>query len=256
MGWNKVVMEILCWFVCALTWLCEMKYFLPYQWARNVTVISDIWPPNVNGGSQKGTQYLWSSSCCHSHGDCWGTQKDARSSHLPQLPPFTVNNDFLVFQSCPTLCNSTDFSMPGSYAYGILQARIAIPFSRASSQPRDETQLSCIAGRFFTIWATREAHKQSRNRIWPQITEMHMKGMNLVSPEACIFPYIFVIQWLSLVLLFVIPWTVASQAPLSFTISRSLLKLMSIESVMPSNHLVLSSLSPPAFNLSEHQGLF
>ena len=68
---------------------------------------------------------------------------------------------------------------------------------------------------------------------------MHMKGMNLVSPEACIFPYIFVIQWLSLVLLFVIPWTVASQAPLSFTISRSLLKVTSIESVIPSNHLIL-----------------
>ena len=44
---------------------------------------------------------------------------------------------------------------------GILQARIlewvAIPFSRESSQPRDRTQLSCIAGRFFTSWATREA---------------------------------------------------------------------------------------------------
>ena len=108
--------------------------------------------------------------------------------------PFTMNDDFLVVQSHPTLCNSTDFSMPGSDAHGSLQARIAIPFSRASFQPRDETQLSCIAIRFFTIWATREAHKQSRNRIWPQTTEMHMKGMNLVSPEACIFPYIFVIQ--------------------------------------------------------------
>ena len=43
----------------------------------------------------------------------------------------------------------------------------------------------------------------------------------------------------------------------SFTISRSLLKLMSIESVLPSNHLVLCfSPSPPAFNLSQHQGLF
>ena len=45
---------------------------------------------------------------------------------------------------------------------GILQARIlewvAMPFSRGSSQPRDQTQVSCTAGRFFTIWATREAH--------------------------------------------------------------------------------------------------
>ena len=45
--------------------------------------------------------------------------------------------------------------------HGILQARIlesvAIPFSRGSSQLRDQTQVSHIAGRFFTIWATREA---------------------------------------------------------------------------------------------------
>ena len=47
------------------------------------------------------------------------------------------------------------------------------------------------------------------------------------------------VQLLSRVRLFVTPWTAARQAPLSFTISRSLLKLMSIESVMPSNHLIL-----------------
>ena len=44
--------------------------------------------------------------------------------------------------------------------HGILQARIlewvAFPFSKGSSQPRDQTQVSCIAGRFFTNWATRE----------------------------------------------------------------------------------------------------
>ena len=51
------------------------------------------------------------------------------------------------------------------------------------------------------------------------------------------------------------PWTVASQASLSITSFQSLLKLMSIESVMPFNHLILSP-SPPAFNLSQHQGLF
>ena len=47
----------------------------------------------------------------------------------------------------------------------ILQARIlewvAFPFSRVSSQPRDRTQVSCIAGRFFTSWATREAQFKS-----------------------------------------------------------------------------------------------
>ena len=48
-----------------------------------------------------------------------------------------------------------------------------------------------------------------------------------------------VVQLLSCVQLFVNPWTAAHQASLSFTISQSLLKLMSIESVMPSNHLIL-----------------
>ena len=52
------------------------------------------------------------------------------------------------------------------------------------------------------------------------------------------------------------PWTAACQAFLSISNSRSLLRFMSVESVMPSNHLILSSPSPPAFNPSQHQGLF
>ena len=67
----------------------------------------------------------------------------------------------LVAQSCPTLCNPIDCSPPGSSAHEIFQARIlesfAISFSRGSSQPRDQTQISCTAGRFFNDWATREA---------------------------------------------------------------------------------------------------
>ena len=49
----------------------------------------------------------------------------------------------------------------------------------------------------------------------------------------------FIIQWLNHLWLFATPWTAACQASLSFTISQSLFKLMSIESVMPSNHLIL-----------------
>ena len=52
-------------------------------------------------------------------------------------------------------------------------------------------------------------------------------------------PCFLVVQWLSHVRLFATPWTAARQASLSFTISWSLLKLRSIESVMPSNHLIL-----------------
>ena len=61
---------------------------------------------------------------------------------------------------------------------------------------------------------------------------------------------------LTCVQLFLTPWTAACQASLSITNAQSFLKLMSIELVMPSNHLILSSPSPPAFDLSQHQGLF
>ena len=54
-----------------------------------------------------------------------------------------------VTQSCPTLCDPLDCSLPGSAVHGILQARmlewVAIPFSRGSSQPRDQTRVSCVS---------------------------------------------------------------------------------------------------------------
>ena len=68
-----------------------------------------------------------------------------------------------VIQSCLTLCNHMNCSPPGSSVHGILQATIlewvVVPFSRGSSQPRDWTQVSCIAGGFFTVWATRKVQK-------------------------------------------------------------------------------------------------
>ena len=66
-----------------------------------------------------------------------------------------------VAQSCLSLCDPLDCSSPGSSLHGIFQARIlewvAISFSKWSSPPRDQTCVSCIAGGFFTIWATRDA---------------------------------------------------------------------------------------------------
>ena len=64
-----------------------------------------------------------------------------------------------------------------------------------------------------------------------------------------------VVQLLSCVPLVTL-WTAAHQAPLSFTLSQSLLRLVSVESVMPSNHLILCALSPPALNLPHHENLF
>ena len=66
--------------------------------------------------------------------------------------------------SCQVVAHSwepMDSSLPGSSVHGLLQARIlewtAIPFSRESSWPRDWIQVSCVAGRFFAVWITREA---------------------------------------------------------------------------------------------------
>ena len=81
-----------------------------------------------------------------------------------------------VAQSCLTLCDPMDCSLPGSSLHGILQARIqewvAISFSRGSSRPRDRTQVSCIPGRCFNLWATREA-------LWHIISIQNLRGVKI-----------------------------------------------------------------------------
>ena len=103
-----------------------------------------------------------------------------------------------VAQSCPTLCNPMDCSLPGFSVHGILQARIlewiAISFSRGSSWPRDRTRVSHIGGRRFNLWATREAPEKAKefqknicfidnmkafdfvdhNKLWKILKEMGM----------------------------------------------------------------------------------
>ena len=65
----------------------------------------------------------------------------------------------LITQLCPTLCNPTDYSPPGSSVHSILQAKIlewiAIPFSRGSSEPRDQTYRKTTFSPFYesnTYW--------------------------------------------------------------------------------------------------------
>ena len=81
----------------------------------------------------------------------------------------------LVTNLCPTLCKPMNWCLPGSSVHGVLQARIlkwvAISFSRWCSQPRDQTWVSSVAGRFFTNWAMREAlelriHMHCRHKDW------------------------------------------------------------------------------------------
>ena len=73
---------------------------------------------------------------------------------------------------CTTLCDPMDSRLPGCSVHGILQERILewvyISYSRGSSWPRDGTWVSCLAGRFSTIWATREAQLQILWRKLPK----------------------------------------------------------------------------------------
>ena len=75
-----------------------------------------------------------------------------------------------VAQSCPTLCDPTDGNLSASAVHGIFQARIlewaATSFSRGSSQPRDQTRMSCTAGRFFTVEPSVKPRRQeTKGRI-------------------------------------------------------------------------------------------
>ena len=84
-----------------------------------------------------------------------------------------------------------DCSPPGSSVHGILLARIlewvAIPFSKWSSQPGDQTWVSCIAGRFFTIWTTREAHQDriKGTGLFGNIFKIFSLGLWLISEQIC-----------------------------------------------------------------------
>ena len=84
---------------------------------------------------------------------------------LPVPFLYPPDNDYCCreaqsLRSYVTCYSPMDCSLPACSVHGILQARIleqvAISFSRGSSQPRDQTWVSCIAGKFFTVWATRE----------------------------------------------------------------------------------------------------
>ena len=86
-----------------------------------------------------------------------------------------------IIQSCLTLCDPMDYIV-----HGILQARIlewvAFPFSRESSQPRDQTQVSRTAGRFFTTWATRKAQGYWSGQPIPSLGELPNPGIKAGSP--------------------------------------------------------------------------
>ena len=101
----------------------------------------------------------------------------------------------LVTQLCLTLCDPMECNPPASSVRGILQARIlewvSISFSRGSSRPRDLTQVSCIAGRFFTTELSGKPSKQficltniSDQRLIVAISFLaHVWGLELKKPR-------------------------------------------------------------------------
>ena len=178
-----------------------------------------------------------------------------------------------LLQSCLTLCNPMDCSLPGSSVHGILQARIlewvAMASSRGSSQPSNLFLLDLLHWQVGSLPLVPPGKPQPGLLHCRQILHWmsHQRRQLMISVQfSC-----SVMPWLSATL-----WTASCQASLSTTNSQSLPKLMFIESVMPSNPLIpeftqtdvhwvgdaiqpshpLLSPSPPAFNLCQHQGLF
>ena len=110
----------------------------------------------------EGTSVYWSDETASGHAvNSCGEGKqigDAHSGTCSVCVCYAVL--CLVTQLYLTLCNPMDCNPQAPLSMGILQARIlgwvAMPSSRGSSQPWDQTQVSHIAGKFFTIWATKE----------------------------------------------------------------------------------------------------
>ena len=124
----------------------------------------------------------------------------------------------------------------------------SLSLSRGSSQPRDRTRESHIAGRFFNSWATREAHRKTTHLFL--VLEIIQTNNKVFCVSMCLSVFMVSqsVQSLSRVWLFAAPCTEARQASLSITNSWSLLKLLSIMSATLSHYLILCRplLLPPS----------
>ena len=137
-----------------------------------------------------------------------------------------------VAQSCPTLCNPMNHSMPGLPVHHQLLKFIQTHMHWVSDAIQPSYPLSSPSP---PTWILSQHQGVSK---W--VSSSHQVAKVLVFQlQHQSFQWGTSVQSLSRVRLFATPWTAACQASLSITNSRGLLKLMSIESVMPSNHLIL-----------------
>ena len=141
----------------------------------SLSPITPRWDPPVAGNKLRAlidstlwwvVQLFYSISQCYHNKDkvhniCDALELSKNQPHSLVSGKLSSMKLVKVAQLYSTLHNPMGCSPPGSSVHGILQARIlegvAFPFSRDSSRPRDRTRVTCIACRFFTIWATRVA---------------------------------------------------------------------------------------------------
>ena len=144
--------------ICFKIYLCKSEERITWAWEGRQKSSWMEKPWRVRKGA---TETVWGSggkTCESMKTDCWAGL-DISWWAIPQNT-LHVKCESEVAQSCPTLFDPMDGIPPGSSIHGIFQARIlewvAISFSRGSSWPRDRTWGFCLAGRGFTVWATRE----------------------------------------------------------------------------------------------------
>ena len=161
-----------CWLLCLLNlyWLlfcicifCTTKniLFFPEIPSLRTQVLSNLAAPAHSKPCSWSLTLIYSNYTFHITYE----EGNLKSSSLwSWVHPWIYINGCMCAKSrqwCLTPSDPMDGSLPGSSVHGILQARVlewvTISFSRRSSRPSDRTQVSCIAGRFFSNWATREA---------------------------------------------------------------------------------------------------
>ena len=183
----------------------------------------------------------------------WVSDAIQPSHPLPPASPPAIN----LFQH-QGFSNECLF-LPGGQSIGVSASASVLPMNIQGSFPSGLTGLISLQSKGFskvisstTIW--NHPFFGTQSSLWPNSFEIKLFPLELYWAMTCNlfrnFPLsgtLVAVQSLSRVQLFVTPWTAASQASLSFTISWSLFKLTSIESVMPSNHLILyRPLLPPS----------
>ena len=144
--------------ICFKIYLCKSKERITWAWEGRQKSSWMEKPWRVRKGA---TETVWGGggkTCESMQTDCWAGLGISWWA-IPQNT-LHVKCESEVSRLCPTLCDPMDCSPPGFSIHEIFQARIlewvAISFSRGSSWPRDQNRSSCLAGRCFTVWATRE----------------------------------------------------------------------------------------------------